>query len=1154
MEAPVPHLRPARTRLRGVSVSARSTGSTLSTRLRTAARSATGTVVIAAALLLCLAAVLPARAQFGQNKVQYQDRKWSVLKTDHFEIYFRDGLREAAVDAGRMAERAWSRLSAILDHEPSKPIPVVLYGSQAEFQQTNLTPEFIGEGTGGFTEFARRRVAVPLTGSYGDFDHVLTHELVHAFQLDILTGGGERSLLGPMQYIPPTWFMEGMAEYLSIGRVDPLTGMWLRDGALRGYLTPVNVLEQVGDIRVYRYGQALMAYLGATYGDECIGKILKRLPHQRSLDRAFQDVVGLTLEKFSDDWTESVRREYLPQIRDHQKPEDFAFRLTEADKDLSNLNCTPAISPDGNLVAYFSDRSLSNDLYCASALTGDVQRRLVRSERRADFESLRFFRSAMDWSPDGESVAFVALDNGRDAITILDATTGKLRGRIRPDLDGILSPCYSPDGKWIVFSGQSGGRSDLWRVHADGSGLERLTDDRYLAGEPRFSPDGQRIVFVTDEGVEADFPNLLFSEARLAIFELATRAVTLLPAQAGTNISPFFFPDGKHLLFISDRSGIANLWIRDLETSEDRRITDVLSGISGVTETSPAASLSRDGRRVVFSAFTEGTTDLFAIKDPLDCWKTGVRWDGPYPVSAGGAVGAEYATSAGGTGQGAAMTPGAPLTPGAAAVVPAATAATPGASLAPGVATTLGPAAAKREAARTDSVASAVAAGTSRPAPSPAASIAPPDSAQAAIPVPFPAARTPAMARLDSLLAKAVPLAPPRANGRRGPGRYRMPPGVEADSSDETVEVREVIQRRRALPDSGGFRVSPYRTRFAADYVAANGFFAGNVGVTAQSLLQFSDLLGDQMIIIGANIYGTISDSDLLFQYVNLQRRLNWGVSAFQFRNDYYIFAAQEDEAFISQVYRGASLALQRPFSRFRRVEWSLDALAVSEDVIAQNYSTGTYDHLGGRGTLLYMVPGTALVSDNTVFGPTGPIAGGRSRLSAEAALGDLSYQTYIADTRRYLNVRHRYALAGRLIAATSVGEDPQFFRVGGPYTLRGYPYGEFRGNKIALGSVELRVPLIDYLRIGFPLPVAMGGVRGALFFDAGAAWQDNSAFQGARVRGGVLRLEDIRASYGLTASLNVGFTVLKWDLAWRTDLSRNIGPARGYFSLGLDY
>jgi len=61
--------------------------------------------------------------------------------------------------------------------------------------------------------------------------------------------------------------------------------MWLRDGALQGYLLPLDILDYVYDIRVYRYGQAVTAYLGRTYGDQRIGEILKRFPHERSLIR-----------------------------------------------------------------------------------------------------------------------------------------------------------------------------------------------------------------------------------------------------------------------------------------------------------------------------------------------------------------------------------------------------------------------------------------------------------------------------------------------------------------------------------------------------------------------------------------------------------------------------------------------------------------------------------------------------------------------------------------------------------------------------------------------------------------------------------------------------------------------------------------------------
>jgi hypothetical protein len=75
---------------------------------------------------------------------------------------------------------------------------------------------------------------MPLTGIYADTDHVLGHELVHAFQYDIAQRMGAMSQQGLGSL--PLWLIEGMAEYLSVGREDPNTAMWLRDAALRGDL------------------------------------------------------------------------------------------------------------------------------------------------------------------------------------------------------------------------------------------------------------------------------------------------------------------------------------------------------------------------------------------------------------------------------------------------------------------------------------------------------------------------------------------------------------------------------------------------------------------------------------------------------------------------------------------------------------------------------------------------------------------------------------------------------------------------------------------------------------------------------------------------------------------------------------------------------
>ncbi|MCA9727320.1 MAG: PD40 domain-containing protein, partial [Candidatus Eisenbacteria bacterium] len=1095
--------------------------------------------LLALALFLPLVAGSASAQYFGQNKVQYEAHEWSIIKTEHFHVYFHEGERRVALDAARMAERAYTRLSTLLDHEIAEPVPIILSASHAEFQQSNVSSGLIGEGTGGFTEFLKRRVNMPVTGDYDEVDHVLTHELVHAFQIDLLTVGGS-GLGGGVRWAPPLWVMEGMAEYLSLGEVDELTQQWLRDGALEGYLLPVTIMDRVADIRVYRFGQAIMAYFGASFGDEKIGVWFKKLAATRSLDRSFEEVAGVTFEKFSDNWVQAMRETYLPEIAEHDQPDEFAVALTHSEDELANSNLSPALSADGKHMVFFSDRSLYNDLYLASAIDGQVEGRLVKGERSPDFESLRYFRSTADWSPDGNQICFVALSQGKDAIYVQHVKDRKIERKLRFDLDGIVSPSFSPDGEWIVFAGTDDGSSNLYRVRVDGSEREQLTDDRYLVREPRYSPDGNRIVFVTDRGPGTDFDRLLFSKPVLATYEIATGDLRVLPGQAGRDISPHYFPDGRHLLFISDRTGIPNLFIRDLETAEDRQITDILTGISGIIPTSSAVSLARSGERLVFNAFRRGSFDIFAIKDPLSLWDTGRPWiaeeaaelatvyedptaevwlelpdgtvitqpivpeeedvagleSGPAGAGSRDALPVEAADRDADTPDSADAMPadaGADVAPARTGIwldlaPPIDLAAVDSADGAPTAATVVD----TMEAPAVDLLesqtwlASVETSGESGSADSAAGSGPAGSDSTDETPTSYTDAEI--AARLDSLWA--------RVQGVDGTGLdVQTPdslrtPSRRAEEEVPELAVQEVFAENRDLPDPASFKVERYRPRFSADYVTANGFFADNVGLAAQSLLQFSDILGNQIILVGANVYGSLQDSDLFLGYTNLRRRTNWSVSAFQYRNDFYIFTAQETDDFVTQIYRGANLTLQRPFNRFRRAEFSFSGLAVSEDV----YRGGFYNPDGDlvvaeSGTRFYVEPGVALVHDNTLYGYTGPISGGRDRVSLDVAAGDLEFRSWIGDVRRYYNLRQQYALALRVLGATSDGRDPQYFRIGGPYTLRGYDYGQFRGTKLAMANVEFRFPLIEQLRLGWPLPLALQGVRGALFFDVGGAW-----------------------------------------------------------------
>ena len=228
-------------------------------------------------LLLSLVLFAPAQAAaqggyFGRNKVQYRDFKFQVLKTEHFDIHFYPEEEAAARMTARLAERWYARISKILNHQLRGRQPIILYASAPHFWQTTAIEGEMGEGTGGVTEAYKRRIVLPLAGPMHLTDHVLGHELVHAFQYDITNTNVSSGNAGALNL--PLWFIEGMAEYLSIGPVDAHTAMWMREAARREKLPEIDKLD---DPRYfpYRYGHALWAYIGGRFGDEVIGDMLR---------------------------------------------------------------------------------------------------------------------------------------------------------------------------------------------------------------------------------------------------------------------------------------------------------------------------------------------------------------------------------------------------------------------------------------------------------------------------------------------------------------------------------------------------------------------------------------------------------------------------------------------------------------------------------------------------------------------------------------------------------------------------------------------------------------------------------------------------------------------------------------------------------------
>ncbi|HEX6693546.1 MAG TPA: BamA/TamA family outer membrane protein [Longimicrobiales bacterium] len=975
---------------------------------------------------------------FGRQKVQYEDFDWRVLETERFDIHYYPSEREVVQDAARESQRWYSRLSLAFQHEFTKK-PLIFYADHPDFQQTNVIGGMLSEGTGGVTEALKNRVIMPFTGVYEDNDHVLGHEMVHVFQYDI-AAGGPAGTMGLNRL--PLWLVEGMAEYLSLGRNDPHTAMWLRDAALRGELPTIKQLTTDTRFFPYRYGQALWAYIAGRWGDRSVTDVF-RYATRSGFEAALQQVLGVSSEQLSEDWHGAIRETYIPLLEGRQRPEDAGDPIL-VDDEAGAMNLAPVVSPDGRYVAFFGRREIFTvDLYVADAQTGRVLKKLTSPNRNAHYDALSFIQSAGTWSPDGSKFAFVVFNEGNNELAILDIARADVERQIEiPGVGAIQNPAWSPDGRSIAFTGMAGGLSDLYILDLETNQSRQITNDRFADLEPAWSPDGRTIAIATDRA-GTNLTSLTWGAMGLALVDVATgtiRPLSLFPEPV-KHINPQYSPDGRSLYFIADRDGFSDVYRTELASGRIFQVTRVATGVSGITALAPAMSVASQSGRLMFSVFQNAGNNIYGLE-------------------------------------------------------------------------------------------SARAQGELVPATSQA-------------------------------VARAAILPPVTAFGTGLVAQYLTDPTTGLPPVDVT------------------FAEHDYSPSIKLDYLGSSGIGVGTssmygVGVGGGIMGYFSDMLGDHNLGVAIQANGSLKDIGGQAQYLNSERRLAYGatighipyLSGFSSNENNGDGTATYSEILERIFIEQAEVGARYGFSTTRRFEVNAGFMRYSFDREQTDY---VYDiatnqlvqdpvrnDLDSPDALNFFNTSAALVGDNSFFGFTSPVAGQRYRFEVAPTFGTLTYQTLLADYRRYFLIRPvTFAIRGLhygRYGKNANGMNDQGVRVLSSPSLeyediiRGYARESFepeeciasssastsacpvfdrlRGTKIAAASAELRIPLLGVTELGlvnFPyLPVEISP-----FFDAGYAWGSINPNTGP---GGATDVErEIVMSTGLSARLNVlGYVIFE--------------------------
>ena len=1017
---------------------------------------------------------------FGQNKVQYKSYDWHFIQTHNFDIYYDDGQDSLAYFAADVLEDAHEIIADELSHELTSRVPVIIYTSPNEFQQTNVTTDLLPEGVGGFTEVFKTRVVLPFNGSYEDYRHVIHHELTHAVSFNLLYENAIGSLISRNAFFrQPLWLAEGYAEYSSRKGWTYEADMNVRDAVIEGYLP--SITEMFGLLN-YRAGHALMIYIAETYGERKIGEINNKGKVLLTIERAVDAALGTDIEKISKDWHRELRRIYWPELTKRQTIEELGKMLTDHEKDGSFINMNPKWSPRGDRIAITSDKGSPQDgysdrftdIYVVSAIDGNVIDKLVSAEKSGDLESLHSYYSGMSWSPSGERLVFVSKSHGKDALFFVKELSRNIYRKFRPDLNGMQSPDWSPTGDKVAVKGVKDNQADLYIFDLETGDFTQLTNDKYDDADPDFSPDGTTIAFTSDRPVHPSEDDSVFTygQYNVFIYDLATGKITAITDDDTKSSEPDYSPDGKMLAYCSYRNGISNIYIRNLETGDDFPVTNIISGVF-------SPSWSPDGDKIAVSAYNYYGYDCAIIKDikPIV--------EGELEPTLFRETGRLYPDKE-------------PLVD----IEPEA-----------------------------DSVSEQKA-----------------DYSHYI----FTAGKNMAEAKTDSV-------------SKQGSGDGEM----YAEELPDTLEY---------LRADGTYKEKKYKPKFSPELVAGGFTYDNFYGLRGQSYISISDMMGNHHFYIFTDVINSIDQSNVQVFYNYLANRLDYSAGIFHFKNTYW---DEYNEWYFSDRVYGAAGGISYPFSKFKRLDLNLNWIGIDRDI--EDY----YLLENSRSTNI-TVAALSYVNDGVIWGVVGPVYGQRYKLSVEKTFKitdkGLDYGSVEFDYRRYLHFGREYNFAVRFAGGASFGPDARFYHLGGTsywisprqqtndiysekdiyinklvVPLRGYEYFEFSGKKYSLINMELRFPFVDYLKMRWPLGLTLAQVKGSLFWDIGAAWDDgdpatDDGFGMFDPIKGFPKLKTPKSGIGFGAQANLGIFVLRYDLAWKTDLYKMAGHPVYYFSFGANY
>lgn len=509
--------------------------------------------------------------EFGKNRVQYQPFNWTYYGFDRYQVYLYEGGQELAKYVAKKTEAHLKDIEKKLDFQFEDKLQILVYTNQGDYRQSNvgLSSEETGN-LGGVTKISGTKLAVYFKGNHADLDKQIRAGIAEVLINDMMYGGRARDMVkNSTLLVLPDWYKKGLVSYLAEDWSVDMDNL-VMDAVLNDKYYSFNKLT--GDEAVIA-GHALWNYIAETYGIASIPNILYMTKVSRSVESAFNFVLGTTVQSLTYEWIDAYARRNLNVDTTQYIPKgNLVIEKPKSYKTYYQLK----ISNDGKYVAYVTNELSQYRVYIKNIAEDTKPKRIAKwgpkIERINDFSY-----PLLAWNPRGNALAMINEKKGVIYFTTYNLEDKETYSKPITGIEKVIDFGYSPDGKKIVLSGvkKAKGQADIFIYTINAGGLEQITNDVWDDTNPRFVNKGNQIVFASNRMYDtiADKDNARYEYEQskyndLFMYDVQKKSKVLMRVTNTPDINesqPIDYENG-YFAYLSESNGIRNRFLAKLDS------------------------------------------------------------------------------------------------------------------------------------------------------------------------------------------------------------------------------------------------------------------------------------------------------------------------------------------------------------------------------------------------------------------------------------------------------------------------------------------------------------------------------------------------------------------------------------------------------------